>query len=313
MPEPRPQPDPHERRRGVYYAVAAFGLWGLAPIYFKAVAAVAPLEVLAHRILWSVLLLGALLWLSGRRQSLGALLRQRRHLAGLMLSALLISVNWGVFIWAVGNQRILETSLGYFINPLVSLLLGLLFLGERLRPPQWLAIALMGVAVGYQLLLLGRLPAVALALALSFGFYGLVRKKLALDPIIGLFMETLLLLPLALFYLGWSQRQGTLAFSADGGELSLLLMAAGVVTTLPLLCFAAATVRLSLTWLGLVQYLAPSIAFLLAVLYYHEPLDGARLLTFVLIWIALGLFSAEGWWHKRRRPAALPQSPPAAG
>lgn len=299
-------PENPELRKGVYYALAAFGLWGLAPIYFKTVAEVAPLEVLAHRILWSVLLLGVLLWLSRRWQSLLGLVRQKRQLRGLMLSALLISANWGVFIWAVGDNRILETSLGYFINPLVSLLLGMLFLGERLRPAQWGAIALMGVAVGYQLLLLGTIPAVALLLAFSFGFYGLVRKKLSVDPIIGLFVETLLVTPLALAYLGWGQSQGGLAFTAGDGVTSLLLVAAGIVTTLPLLCFAAATVRLSLTWIGMFQYLAPSIAFLLAVFYYQEPLDAGRLLTFVLIWIALALFTAEGWWNKRRRPATLP-------
>ncbi|WP_210396842.1 EamA family transporter RarD [Motiliproteus sediminis] len=303
-------PEQPELRRGVYFALAAFSLWGLAPIYFKTVASVAPLEVLAHRIVWSVLLLGVLLWLSRRWQSLLALLRQRRLLGGLMLSALLISANWGVFIWAVSDNRILETSLGYFINPLVSLLLGMLFLGERLRPAQWGAIALMGIAVGYQLILLGSLPAVALVLAFSFGFYGLVRKKLSVDPIIGLFVETLLVTPLALAYLAWGQAHGGLAFTAGDTTLSLLLFAAGIVTTLPLLCFAAATVRLSLTWIGMFQYLAPSIAFLLAVFYYQEPLDGARMLTFVLIWIALALFTAEGWWNKRRLPPAMPVNPP---
>ncbi|HEY5718460.1 MAG TPA: EamA family transporter RarD, partial [Motiliproteus sp.] len=265
-------PDHPELRKGVYFALAAFGMWGMAPIYFKAVATVAPLEVLAHRILWSVLLLGILLWLSRRWQPLLQLLCQRRLIKGLMLSALLVTANWGVFIWAVSDNRILETSLGYFINPLISLLLGMLFLGERLRPAQWTAIALVGMAVGYQLLLLGNLPAVALLLAFSFGFYGLVRKKLAVDPIIGLFVETLLMTPLALGYLGWSLWQGELAFVSGDSQQVLLLIAAGVVTTLPLLCFAAAAVRLSLTWIGMLQYLGPSIAFLLAVFYYHEPL-----------------------------------------
>lgn len=294
-------PDQAEQRQGIYYALAAYGLWGLAPIYFKAVAEVSPLEVLAHRILWSVLLLAILLGFSGRIGVLKQLLSQHRLLAGLALTAVVVSLNWGLFIWAVGQGRILETSLGYFINPLVTLFMGMLFLGERLRPVQWLAIVLVMMAVGYQLLLLGQLPWIALGLAFSFGTYGLLRKKFNVDPVLGLFVETLMLLPLALLYLLWLGQSGTLAFGNAGVDISLLLIAAGVVTSLPLLYFAAATRRLSLTLMGMLQYLGPSITFGLAVFYYDEPLDSDRLLTFVMIWTALLLFSGEGWLMKRRR------------
>ncbi|WP_027856838.1 EamA family transporter RarD [Marinobacterium jannaschii] len=295
--------DNQEYRRGIGYAIAAYGMWGLVPIYFKAVDQVSALEVVSHRIIWSVLFLLLLLGIGRRWHDLKQLLGNRKLVSGLALSALVVSSNWLVFIWAVAQERILETSLGYFINPLVSVFMGMLFLQERLRPGQWLAISLAAGAVGYQLVLLGSLPWVALALAFSFGTYGLLRKKIQVDAILGLFVETLLMLPFALGYLLWLQTQGQLQFGHDGTDITALLALAGIVTSLPLLAFTAAARRLSLTLIGLLQYIGPTITFMLAVFYYHEPLDSDRLLTFILIWLALLLFTAEGWRSKRRRRA----------
>ncbi len=295
--------DELEHKRGIYFAVAAYGMWGLVPIYFKALNQVPALEVLSHRILWSVLFLVLLLGFGRRWQVLKQLVRQPRLLAALGLTAVIVATNWLIFIWAVAEARILETALGYFINPLISVFLGMLFLKERLRPGQWLAIALVAVAVAYQLLLLGSLPWVALALAFSFGCYGLLRKQIPVDAVSGLLVETLLLLPLAGTYLLWLEGEGELQFGHAGSEVTLLLVAAGIVTSLPLLSFAAAARRLSLTLIGLLQYIGPSIAFTLAVFYYREPLDSDRLLTFALIWSALALFSVEGWLVRRRKRA----------
>ncbi|WP_432470590.1 EamA family transporter RarD [Amphritea sp. HPY] len=293
-------PTDTEQRKGILFALAAYGMWGLVPIYFKAVDHVSPFEVVAHRVLWSVAFLAVIILATGRWQEFTSYLKQRRLIAGLLLSAIIISLNWLVFIWAVGQDRILETALGYFINPLISVLLGMIFLGERLRLIQWLAIILAAIGVGYQLLLLGSLPWVALVLAFSFGFYGLLRKRLAVDAFSGLLIETLLLSPVALIYLIWLTLQGDMQFLFTTGYTTLLLIASGLVTSLPLICFAAGTRRLTLTLNGLLQYIAPSIAFLLAVFIYNEPLDGNKLITFAFIWTALVLFTAEGIWRTRR-------------
>lgn len=291
--------DTQEQNRGVLFALSAYGMWGLFPIYFKSVASVSPFEVLSHRIIWSVVFLTLFIIISGRWQELIQNFRQKRLVASLSVSAILVSLNWLVFIWAVGQDRILETSLGYFINPLISLLLGMIFLGERLRKAQWIAILLAVAGVGYQLVLVGSLPWVALFLACSFGFYGLLRKRIVVDPFSGLLIETLLLSPFALLYLFWLNQQNQLAFLSESIGISWLLVAAGIVTSLPLICFAAGARRLTLTLNGLLQYTAPSIAFLLAVVVYHEPLDSNRLVTFALIWSGLILFTAEGIWRNR--------------
>jgi len=293
-------PTDTEQRKGILFALAAYGMWGLVPIYFKAVDHVSPFEVVAHRVLWSVAFLVVFIVATGRWQEFTSYLKQRRLVAGLLLSAIVISLNWLVFIWAVGQDRILEAALGYFINPLISVLLGMIFLGERLRQIQWLAIILATIGVGYQLVLLGSLPWVALVLAFSFGFYGLLRKRLAVDAFSGLLIETLLLSPVALIYLLWLAQQGNMHFLFTTGNTTLLLIASGLVTSLPLICFAAGTRRLTLTINGLLQYLAPSIAFLLAVFIYNEPLDSNKLITFAFIWTALVLFTAEGIWRTRK-------------
>lgn len=288
-----------EQNRGVLFALSAYGMWGLFPIYFKSVAAVSPFEVLSHRIIWSLVFMGLFILASGRWQELIRHLLNKRLLASLTATAILISINWVVFIWAVGEGRILETSMGYFINPLVSLLLGMTFLGERLRKAQWIAVSMAIAGVAYQLILLGSLPWVALVLACSFGTYGLLRKRILVDPFSGLLIETLLLSPFALIYLFWLKQHDQLVFLTESTQLSWLLIAAGVITSLPLICFAAGAQRLTLTLNGLLMYITPSITFMLAVVIYNEPLDSNRLITFALIWSGLILFTAEGIWRNK--------------
>lgn len=278
------------QRDGIAAALAAYILWGLVPLFFKQLAGVPALEIIAHRVLWSLLLVGLVLAV---RQRLGAVLRaaSQPHILGrVAAAAALVITNWLVFVWAVNAGRILETSLGYFINPLFSIVLAVLVLGERLRPRQWAAVsfAVLGVAIeGWRA---GSLPWVSLALAVTFGGYGLLRKQLPLDAAGGLWLETACATPLALAYLAW----------AGGGEgfgvawtTNLLLVATGPVTAVPLLLFAIGARRLPLTTLGFLQYVAPSLTFLIAVLVYHEPMNPTRLLAFIAIWTGLALYTAD--------------------
>lgn len=276
---------------GVACSVGAYALWGVFPIYFKAVAAVPALEVLAHRIVWSVALVALLLsFQRGWRLVVGAL-RNRRLLITLAGSALVISLNWGVFIWAVADGRILECSLGYYINPLVSVLLGVAVLRERLRPMQWLAVAIAAAGVAIEVVSFGTLPWVALTLAISFAFYGLIRKTAPVDPVSGLFIETLLLSPAAVIFLAVLAVQGEGAFLTQGLRIDALLLLAGPITALPLLLFVAGAQRIRLTTVGLLQYIAPTGHFLLAVFVYHEPFTPVHLATFAFIWLALAIYS----------------------
>ena len=290
--------------RGVLYAIMAFLIWGFCPLYFKLLSTIAAGEILSHRIIWSCLLLLVLLLASRSLHRVRAVLRLPRQLAALALCALLVAGNWLLFIWSVNNNHLLEASLGYFINPLLNILLGMLFLGERLRRIQSLAVALAGVGVIIQVVLLGHLPWIALTLAASFSIYGLIRKQIAVDAQTGLFVETMLLLPLALIYLLTLANSSTSDLTLNASSLNLLLMAAGVVTTVPLLLFTAGARLIPLSTLGFIQYLGPSIMFLLALFYYDEPVQPAKLLTFGFIWSALLLFSWESWHHSRRAKAA---------
>lgn len=289
-----------ETATGVLFAIAAFTFWGLAPIYFKAVASVPAFEVLAHRILWSVILLLGLVSFAKQWPLTLEIFNDKKKLKLLMLSAILVAINWLTFIWAVANNRILETSLGYFINPLVNVLLGMLFLKETLYRGQKIAVVLALSAVLYQLIAFGSVPIVALILAGSFGFYGLVRKKVAVAAVPGLTIETLLLLPICLGYLAYLIISKESSFTPDNPQISGLLVLAGIVTTLPLLWFNAAATRLSLTTVGFIQYLGPSITFLLAIFIYHEPFSTERLFVFALIWCALIVFTLDAW-HRQRR------------
>lgn len=288
---------------GLGYALSAFLLWGLVPVYFKWVDEVSALEVLSHRIFWSVVILFCVVVARKQWHQIRAL--KRKTIGLLLLSSLLISANWFTFIWAVGQDRILETSLGYFINPLLNVCLGVLVLGERLRKFQLLAVCFAITGVINQVYFVGSLPWIALVLALCFGFYGLIRKLLQIDPVIGLFVETALMLPLALSYMIWLESQDALVFFHSHWQQDSLLVLAGFVTTIPLLLFAAGAQRLSFSVLGIAQYITPSITFVLAIAIYRELFDLMQLVTFSCIWIGLILFTVEGIYNRKPRPAPV--------
>ena len=290
---------------GIVYAALAYLCWGLFPLYFKLLKDVPALEVVAHRTVWSLLFVSLLLLGLRRLAWLGPVLRQPRVLGLFMISATLLVINSLSYVWAVQNGHVLDGSLGYFINPLVNVALGFAFLGERPRPVQWVAVALAAAGVLWLTVQSGRLPWVALVLAFSFGIYGLVRKTAPLGAIEGLGLETLLMAPIAAAALVFWTAQGTSAFAL--GEPATLgwLLLAGPLTAVPLLLFAAGARRLPLSTLGLVQYISPSMQFVLGVWLFHEPLTTARLIAFGLIWTALAVYSAEGLWRSRRAAAAL--------
>ena len=292
---------------GLIYAAFAFVIWGLFPLYFQFIAQVPPLEVVLHRSAWSLLFVLALLAWQRRWAWLGESLRQPRRVALFALSAALLSVNWLVYVYAVQSGHVVEAALGYFINPLVNVLLGVLVLRERLRPLQWLAVALATFGVLWLTWQAGRLPWIALLLAGSFGVYGLIRKTAPLGALEGLALENLLLAPLVLPALLWwtLQRDGVL-LQGINPTLGWLLLA-GPLTALPLLFFAAAARRLPLATLGMVQYLAPTLQLMLGVWVFHEPFDSQRLLGFVLIWSALALISADAFGLRPRLPAQVAQ------
>jgi len=289
--------------QGAYFALAAYSFWGFTPIYFKWVDHVSAPEILIQRVIWSVVLLLGILT---HTRQLKALRIERRKIALLFVSASLLSINWLIFIYAIINNNIVETSLGYFINPLVSVFLGMIFLRERLRPIQWIAISIAATGITSQLVFFGNIPWLALTLAFSFGFYGLIRKNLKLHPVAGLALETLMILPFALIGLVWLYHTGDMKFLAVDMTTDALLIAAGFVTSFPLLCFAAAVTRLSLTAAGMFQYLAPSLSLIIAVTLYGESFDIDRQVTFGCIWLAIILFSIESLHFHRRISKRLP-------
>jgi len=287
-------------RRGVTYGVAAYGMWGLIPIYFKALAGVPALEVLAHRIVWSVVLLVPLVLVRGQWPELRRAISGRKTRATLILTTVLIAVNWYLFIWAVEHHRVLEASLGYFINPLINVVLGMVFLGEKLSRPAAAAVVLAVIGVSVQVVMVGQLPWIALALAFSFGLYGLLRKTAAVGAVVGLAVETSMLMLPAAAYLVWARRTGGLYLGSGDLPTDVLLVMAGAVTAAPLLCFTSAARLLPLTTLGFLQYLAPSGQFLLAVLAYGEVLNPGRIITFICIWLALGIFTADQFRRRKK-------------
>lgn len=293
-------------RTGMLYAALSYIMWGLFPMYFKALQAIPPFEILVHRMLWSLVFVLVVLALRRQWSWLRAVLRQPKVLAGFTLSSLLLAANWLLYIWAVNNNHVVDASLGYFINPLVNILLGLLLLKERLRPLQWVATALAAAGVAWLTWQAGHPPWIGLALAFSFGGYGLLRKTATLGPLEGLSLETLLLFPIACAYLLYLSASGHNSFLTASAPMQWLLVAAGPITAVPLLLFAAGARRIPLSLLGLLQYLSPSLQLLLGVWLYHEPFGGARLAGFVAIWSGLALYSAEGLWRgfKSRVPAA---------
>lgn len=293
-----PSPDlAREAKLGVIYAISAYFIWGLVPIYFKAVADVSAFEIIAHRVLWSLGLLAVILGLTRNRSGFDALRASPALWGQIALAAFFVTANWLVFVWAVNAGRVLETSLGYYINPLVSVFFASVLLGERLHRLQWAALGLAALGVMNQVVQLGQLPWVSLVLAVTFGFYGLLRKRIPLDAASGLFFETLIASPLAILYLLLIWRDGTMAFADGAMTRDFLIMASGLITAIPLMLFAAGSSRLRLTTMGFLQYIAPTLTFMQAVFIFGEPFAPAQLVTFGLIWSGLALYS----WDMIRR------------
>jgi chloramphenicol-sensitive protein RarD len=286
---------------GILYGIAAYGLWGFIPLYFKCVSQVAPLEILAHRALWSFVVLALLVRWLGRAGEFVRELRSGKLLLMLTVTTLLLAINWLTFIYSVVTQQVLQSSLGYFINPLVNVLLGVVFLRERLRPLQILSIALALAGVLVLTGLVGQVPWISLVLAVSFAFYALFHKVMPVEGLVSLTVETFLLAPVALTYLGYLRA----AQPTTGSEPSVvvLLMLSGPVTTIPLLFFGAASRQLRLSTLGILQYLTPSLQFLLAVVAFREPFSRAQVLSFACIWTAVALYTADSLNAARRRSA----------
>ena len=285
---------------GLLYAALAYTAWGLFPVYFKQLVEVNAFEVVMHRMVWSFVLLMVVLMVLKRWAWLREVTRQPRVLLAFGLSALLLSANWSVYVWAVQNAHMLDASLGYFILPLVNVAMGFVFLHERPRPAQWLAVAVAASGVLWLTVQAGRLPWVALVLAVTFGTYGLLRKVAKLGALEGLTLETLLLLPMAVGLLGWWSWHGQGAL-VQGNPVTLgWLLLAGPLTAIPLLLFAAGARRIPLATLGLLQYISPSLQMLLGVWLYGEPFEPARAIGFYMIWAALVIYSAEGLWLMRR-------------
>ena len=282
-----------EQKIGVLYGLAAFGFWGFVPIYFKALQHVLPLEILGHRVIWSVPLRALLITLGRDWNALRLALYSRKVLGMLFVSSTLVAFNWFVYIYAVNTDRVLQASLGYFINPLVNVLLGIMFLRERLRPLQ--AIAVLFAAAGTITLTVshGTVPWIALALASLFGLYGLLRKMVRIESVNGLFVETSLLFPFALGYLVFRGMKGVGSFGAIDWQTTMLLILAGAVTTFPLVWFTSAVRRLRYATIGILQYLAPTIQFFLAILCYNEPFTLTSLLTFACIWAGLVIYMVD--------------------
>ncbi len=297
----------HRRsRQGVIYGVLSYGTWGLVPLYFKAVERVAPVEVVAQRVFWTCLLLGILLTLVRRWGALRRALRRPKTRWALAATAALLAVNWLTYIYAVSTNRVVEASLGYFLNPLVNVLLGVILLHERLRKWQMasVAIALIGVAI------LGA-PPIAVTLAVTFAFYGLLRKTMAVDGLLALFVETVILVPFGVAFLVYLMARGESAFVLSDPGMCALLAASSIVTAIPLLLFGAAARRLQFATLGFLQYLAPTIQFLLAVFAFGEPMTPLRWAAMSLIWIAVAIYLADSLRVYRRLREQMPQAVPA--
>lgn len=294
--------------RGALAAAVCYFCWGLFPLYWKQLADVDATELIAHRHVWSLAFVLGVMAAGAGFAELRAALRSRPALQWHALSGVLLTVNWLVYVWGVNHGHVLETSLGYFLVPLVNVALGRLVLKERLRPVQWTAIACAALGVALLLVRVGRPPWIALTLAVSFGAYGLLRKKSPLGPLTGLGLETLLLAPFAVAFLLWQQHTGAGALGRVSATGHVLLLSAGVVTAVPLLLFAYGARRIRLSTLGLLQYIAPSVQFALGVWVFHEPFSRDRATAFAFIWFGLALYTADNLWAQR---AARPAIPPA--
>ncbi len=295
--------DSVENRRGLGMGIAAYLLWGAFPLYWPLLAPAGAVEILSHRIVWSALIMTVLVLALKRTTQLRALLHDRRRMALLTVAAAVISVNWGTYIWGVNHDRVVEASLGYFINPLVTLLLGVLVLGERLRPVQWGAVGVGALAVLVLTVDYGHPPWVALILACSFGTYGLAKKKAATGAIESLAFETAISTPVALIYLVVLSSTGAATFSNHGAGHMLLFMLSGVITAVPLILFGGAAIRVSMVQLGLLQYIAPILQFGLGVFLFQEAMTVGRWFGFALVWVALAIFTVEAARNHRRQLA----------
>ena len=293
-----------EQHKGAIFACLAFVMWGLAPIYFKLIQHVSAFEILMHRVVWSVVFLILVVSTLKYWHKIKLIVMQPRLLLMLVVTSALLGFNWGLFIWAINNNHMLDASLGYYINPLLNVLLGMLFLNERLRKLQGVAVALAFSGVLLQLISFGSFPIVAFSLAISFALYGLLRKKLPVEALPGILLEALILLPVALTYWWLMTPTSTSNLIDNDFYTNGLLISAGIVTTLPLLCFTGAAKRLQYTTLGFFQYIGPSLMFLLAVVFYGEVFDGERLITFACIWSALAIFSWDSYHQSRKRKRA---------
>ncbi len=290
----------YQQRLGLTSALMAFSLWGFAPLYFKLLEDVLALEIIAHRIIWSVVILGVVLGLRHRVSVFTHLKVPYQTLLALSISGAIIGLNWLIFVYAVNSDRVLSTSLGYFINPLVSVALGMVFFKEHLNGLQVLAVALAAAGTLYLTVQVGDFPWIALTLAFSFGLYGLIRKQLDVGPMVGLFWETLIVLPLAGLWLFWRGTQGLLTAEFDGFSDGLLMVGTGAITVMPLLLFAAGVRRLNLSTIGILQYIAPSLSFCMAVFLFKEPFSADHAITFGCIWSGLLLYTYSSWVNRPR-------------
>jgi chloramphenicol-sensitive protein RarD len=293
--------------KGILNGLAAYVLWGFFPIYWKLLHDVPALQVIGHRIAWSFILLIGVILVTRQWKDFRSAVRTPKTIAIYSIAAVLLSVNWLIYVWGVNAGFIVETSLGYFINPLISVLLGVIFLRERLRTMQWIPVALAGAGVLYLTLAYGRLPWIALSLAFSFGIYGLVKKLAPLGSLYGLTLETALVFPIALIYLSFVDFTGTGSFLRENALTNIFLIGTGVVTSIPLLMFASAARQIPLTMIGVLQYIAPTLQFLIGVFLYHEPFDKSRLVGFGLVWLALIIFWVENYLAHRVPVPPIPE------
>jgi chloramphenicol-sensitive protein RarD len=290
-------------KKGILSASSAYILWGFFPIYFKSLKSVSSFEILCHRMVWSLVFLSGILTFTRQWGWLRPALKNRRTLMIYLGAASLLAMNWFTYIWAVNSGFIVESSLGYFINPLVSILLGVLILREKLRTIQWIPVGIAVLGVTYLTWTYGRLPWIALALAFTFGFYGLVKKISPLSSLYGLSLETSLLFLPALGYLAFREVSGTAGFLHQGFDISILLALSGVITAIPLLFFASGARSIPLYLMGLLQYIAPTLQLLIGVFIYHESFSTRQFIGFGMIWLALGLYTVEAFINSRRFPA----------
>ena len=293
--------------KGVLYGIGAYVLWGFFPVYWKFLHGVPALQIIGHRIGWSFILLLAYIFLTKQWNEFRSVAFQWKTIGIYSIAAVLLSFNWLIYVWGVNSGFIVETSLGYFINPLLSVLLGVIFLRERLRPMQWIPVGLAAVGVIYLTFIYGRLPWIALSLAFTFGFYGFVKKLSPLGSLYGLTLETGIGFPVAIAYLGFVGIGGSGAFLHNGVSVDMLLIGAGVVTTIPLLMFASAAKQIPLTVVGLLQYIAPTIQFLIGVFVYKEQFDFAHFIGFSIVWVALIIFALESYVANRVIVQTIPE------